>query len=177
MPPGSAKSWALVLLLGLGLAWLLWPLSKPGAYRATATPQSGLEITLSIRPMRSLQSDWHREITISYNGEQISQDLLGDTGWWRGSNLYRHVSGAYLLHEGQAGCVGLTLEPLAFDMGLAAECSQSRPPSRPVEGHSPYYTNLIYLGHFYETWRDPEGVRLKFSDPGQTAEIKLPDPL
>lgn len=161
----------LVIVIIVALAWLFWP----RFHEATAIPEPDLQITISIRPMQGLHSDWYRKVSVVYNDEKISKDLLQDTGWWRGSNLYRHTSGAYVIHEGQGWCFGITLEPLEFDTRLGSSCLKDEVTTGTIDGHSLYYRDFIYLGHFYETWRDEEGVRIRYSEARLTPEIELPD--
>ncbi|MDA8585360.1 hypothetical protein N9L47_03725 [Rhodobacteraceae bacterium] len=165
------KKWALMLVIIFALAWLFWP----RVHEATATPEADLQITIFIWPMQGIHSDWHREVSVAYNGERISKDLFGDTGWWRGSNLYRHISGSYLVHEGQGGCFGFALEPLEFNTTFDGSCVKGQVTTSAAKGHSLYYRDLIYLGHFYETWRDEEGGRIRYSEASQTPEVELPD--
>lgn len=164
---------ALSLLAVTAVAWAL----SPEVHKATAMPKTDLRITMTIWPMQGIHSDWHRRVTISHNGERISKDLFGDTGWWRGSNLYRHASGAYVVHEGQGGCFGFSLDPLAFRTGFDDACIKGDVTTGPLNGYSLYHPDLIYIGHFFETWRDENGVRLRYSVAAQTPEIALPDPL
>ena len=137
-------------------------------------PEVDLQITISIQPMQSIHSDWYREISVSYNGEQISKELFEDTGWWRGSNLYRHISGSYVIHEGQGGCFGFTLEPLTFNKTPEGVCVKGQvTPSISIR-QSLYYKDLIYLGHFYEARREKNGVPIRYSKAEQTPEVELP---
>ncbi len=125
--------------------------------------------------MQGIHSDWHRKVTVNYNGEQISKNLFGDTGWWRGSNLYRHISGFYVVHEGQGGCFGFTVDPLEFKTSLDDSCIKGHFKINILNGYSLYYRDLIYLGHFYETSQDKNDVRIRYSTARQTSEIELPD--
>lgn len=162
--------WPLIVAAGFSPVWLFWP----QFHKASAIPEPDLEVAISIRSMSGIHSDWHRRISVTYLGHQISKDLMGDTGWWRGSNLYLHTSGSYVLHEGQGWCFGVSLEPLEFHQ-TDASCVKGDITTSTLEGHSAYYSNLIYLGHFYETRRDEEGVRIRYSEAGQTSEVELPD--
>lgn len=147
----------------------------PRVHKTSATPEEYLQITMSIWPMQGFHSDWHRKVLITYNGQRISKELFGDTGWWRGSNLYRHISGAYVVHEGQGWCFGFTLEPLEFNRTLEDFCIKGQITKENLNGHSRYYRDLIYLGHFYETWRDEKGIRIRYTTADQTPEVELPD--
>ncbi|MEM6500082.1 MAG: hypothetical protein AAF709_25660 [Pseudomonadota bacterium] len=165
--------WSIALLVVIGAAWVFWP----PVYSATARPEADVEITLSIWPMQSLHSDWHRQITVRSGGSRIKMRLFGDTGWWRGSNLYVHSSGAYILHEGQNGCIAFTVNPANFIGVPAGVCNKHDFPETTENPGSRYYRDLTYLGHFSETHQDAEGVRLRFLDPGGTPEVELPEML
>ena len=162
---------ALLLSIVFATTWFFWP----RVYEATATPQGDLHITISIWPMQGIHSDWNRKVSVVYNGERISKDLFGDTGWWRGSNLYRHISGSYVVHEGQGWCFGFTLKPLEFDRTLEESCVKSQSAKSTLDGQSLYSRDLIYLGHFYKTWRDEDGVRIRYSEANRTPEVELRD--
>ena len=139
-------------------------------------PEDGLEVTVSIWAMHSLHSDWHREVNVVYRGSRISKRLFEDTGWWRGSNLYRHTSGAYVIHEGQNGCFSFTVDPLEFADTPSGVCEKSETTDQIGDG-SRYYPELTYLGQFHETYRDEDGIRLRFLAPQDMPEVELPDPL
>ena len=154
----------------LAVVWLL----SPQYHHAKAVPENGLEITMSVSPMSGIHSDWYRKISVEFDGNKISKKLFPDTGWWRGSNLYRHVSGAYVIHEGQGGCFSIALRPLRFVAAPPMSCEKSAPRNRASDQHSRFYEDLIFLGQFYETWRDKDGVRLRFSDFHRVSEPELP---
>lgn len=165
------KKWFLLptAVLTLALAFSL------RGHRASAIPEENLKVTMSITAMAGIHSDWHRNVSISYKGRRIGKKLYQDTGWWRGSNLYRHTSGAYVVHEGQGWCFGFTLEPLQFNKALEKNCVKGQGTEENPNGYSLYYRDLIYMGHFYETWRDEEGIRIRYSPAGQNPEVELPD--
>ena len=168
------KKWALISLVVLGgITWVFWP----RYHTATAEPEANLEISLTIWPMQSIHSDWHREVSIEYDGARISMRLFQDTGWWRGSNLYVHTSGVYVIHEGQTGCFAFTTEPTEFVDVPNGVCTKRNLVNHDAEHGSRFYQGLIYLGHFHETFRDPEGVRIRFLDSSQIPEIELPEML
>ncbi len=103
--------------------------------------------------------------------------LFEDTGWWRGSNLYIHESGTYVVHEGQAGCFAFTTEPTEFVSVPEGACEKRHSPGRGESQGSRYYENLTYIGHFQETYRDAEGLRIRFLDATSAPEVELPDVL
>ncbi|MGP1357368.1 hypothetical protein [Roseicyclus sp.] len=136
----------------VGGAVLLWPRT----HSAEAVLDGGESVTLRLRPMLSLQSDWRREIVVQDADGRRTIPLLEDTGWWRGSQLYRRPDGALVLDEGQAGCVLLS--------------GAERPAGCPVA------TEWDYLGRFGERGRG-EGGRAVFLSPTDAAEIDLPEAL
>lgn len=167
------KIQAFGLFVILAVAWLFWP----RFHTVTVRPEADLEITFSIWAMQSLHSDWHRKVSIKYRGSSIDMPLLGDTGWWRGSNLYVHNSGTYVINEGQAGCFAFTVEPTEFVKVPDGSCTKSSILEFDWEHGSRFYQDLTYLGHFQETYRDAEGVRLRYFDASQSSEVELPEAL
>lgn len=87
----------MTVLIGLAL-----PLAacRPEESVSVSLPD-GAQVAMTLQPLISLQSDWSRRIEIAHNGTRVSSPLAEDTGWWRGSGLYLHRSGVYVLHEGQ----------------------------------------------------------------------------
>lgn len=83
------------LLLPLALA------ACKGEHAKMVTIEERRHIEMSLSSLISLQSDWERYLTISDEEGEVRVELLSDTGWWRGSSLYLHQSGAYVLNEGQ----------------------------------------------------------------------------
>lgn len=160
------------MVLG-GVAWMFWP----RVHSATAVPEADLEISISIWPMQSIHSNWHRKVSVEYGGTRIAMRLFEDTGWWRGSNLYVHSSGTYVVHEGQSGCFAFTTEPTEFVSVPSGVCTKRSSVSHHAEQGSQFYRDLVYLGHFQETYRDPEEVRIRFLTSSQTPEVELPEVL
>ncbi len=101
--------------------------------------------------------------------------LFEDTGWWRGSNLYIHTSGAYIIHDGQSGCVAFTTGPTEFVSVPSGACTKRSLVGDDAEQASRFYPDLKYLGQFKETYRDPEGVRIRFWSSSQAPEVELPE--
>ncbi len=101
---------------------------RPFTSEATADLPGQISVTMSVRPMAGWHSDWHRTLTIATPDGTTSQPLFEDTGWWRGSNLYLHASGVYVLHEGQAGCILLPTRPLTADDEPDISCDRAGPP-------------------------------------------------
>jgi hypothetical protein len=169
------RTFGLFLALAVGLA-ACWPFGE----QATADLPGDVRISMVVRPMSGWHSDWYRTLTIETPDGSSSQRLFEDTGWWRGSNLYVHASGAYVLHEGQAGCIVLTpgadAEPdINCDAAIpAAElidadgATSGFPPSR-------FYRDLMYVGHFVET-PDAEDA-ISFIPSDRQPEPQLPDVL
>lgn len=165
------KKWLFALSIGSVAILLFWPCS----HHARATFDSGLEITMSITPMLGLHSEWTRQVSVEYNGERISKELMSDTGWWRGSNLYRHTSGAYVIHEGQGWCFSFTLEPLEFDTTPRVSCLKNTISHQASGKMSPYYQDLTYLGRFIEKSHHRDVQRFSFTLADQAPELELPD--
>jgi hypothetical protein len=167
------KIQAFGLFVILAVAWVLWP----RYHTVTVAPEADLEITFSIWAMQSLHSDWHREISIKYRGTSIDMRLFEDTGWWRGSNLYVHNSGIYVVNEGQSGCFAFTVDPTEFVTVPDGSCTKRSSSELDWGQGSQFYQGLTYLGHFHETYRDAEGVRLRYFDASQSSEVELPTAL
>ncbi|NJM83608.1 MAG: hypothetical protein HC844_15045 [Tabrizicola sp.] len=163
------------------LAWLGLPLAllacQSDTHEARATPQEGLLVTYMVVPMFGWHSDWTRTVAVSFQGAEIRRELFEDTGWWRGSHLYRHSSGAYVIHEGQAGCFAFTAEPLAFDPPQLISCEKDPVAASRGGAGSRYYVDLTYLGAFVETPRVGTGGPIAFIPAEQSPEAELPDPL
>ncbi|MBP9182789.1 MAG: hypothetical protein KBF78_06635 [Fuscovulum sp.] len=157
-------------LLFLPLACQVW------GHTATAIPQEGLAVTYTVAPMFGWHSDWTRTITVSFRGSSIRQDLFEDTGWWRGSHLYRHISGAYVIHEGQAGCFAFTVDPLSFAPPVDISCLKNPSASSAGGTASKYYADMTYLGAFVET-HAKDGPPIAFIPADQAPEVELPDVL
>jgi hypothetical protein len=136
-----------------------------------------------VRPMFSFHSDLHRRLSIETADQHISADLLEDTGWWRGSNLYRHESGAYVLHEGQAGCLVFTISPVAVLSRAGIPCEKQAPlltlsdtgSNANLTGSpaSRFYPDFSYIGSFLETTGGETAI--KFLNHDEQPEVELPD--
>lgn len=112
---------------------------------------------------------------MKYGAKEIQQDLFEDTGWWRGSNLYRHKSGVYVIHEGQNGCFGFRIEPLSFDVQERILCEKTATTQQQESGASPRYNDLFYLGAFIETPNSPDGAPIAFISGSEKPESELPN--
>lgn len=150
---------------------------------ASAELIGGASVTMLIRPMSSLHSDVHRRLAIEAADERISTDLLDDTGWWRGSNLYRHESGAYVLHEGQAGCIVFTTSPVALSARSDISCekyettlihgSSEEGQDLADEPKSKFYPDFVYIGSFVEMTGGE--VTIRFLRHDEKPEAELPE--
>jgi len=140
-------------------------------------------VSLTVSPMSSLQSDWHRKLAIETPAGTWEGSLAEDTGWWRGSNLYRHSSGVYVLHEGQGGCVLFRTEPPGLVSDPAISCNKT---DLTVEGNalsvvvspggfpaSRFYADLQYIGQFVETPLRPNAI--SFIRANERPETELPE--
>ena len=152
-------------------------------HRAQIEVEDGASVALVISPMFSLQSDWHRKLSIETPAGALVSDLFEDTGWWRGSNLYRHSSGAYVLHEGQAGCVLFRVSPPELISDPAISCKKTERTSdgdmvqtrtSPEElPASKFYKEFEYIGRFEETSRRQEPIIFIGAD--EKVEAELPE--
>lgn len=168
------KKWAFISVIILALpTWMFWP----RFHTSTAIPQADLEITFTIWPLPFLHNVWRREVSIEYRSEDVKARLFDDGGWWRGSSLYQHISGVYVIHEGQNGCFAFTIEPIEFVSVPDGVCTKRNSFERDGDQGSQYYNDLTFLGHFDKTYRDPEGVRLRFLEADEIAEVELPEAL
>lgn len=162
------------LLVGILLLATMW---LPRSYDATAIPEQGLSVVYIVKPMFGFHSDWKRSIIVKNGATEIQKELLADTGWWRGSHLYRHTSGFYLIHEGQNGCFGFTVNPLSFDVQTDALCKKNSQTRKKQGDTSQYYTDLKYLGAFVENQAARDGAPISFLSADEKPEIELPDVL
>lgn len=159
-------------------------------YNAVANLPGGVIARMSVTPLFGFHSDWDREFTVRDGDTVASIDLFEDTGWWRGSHLYLHSSGTYVIHEGQNGCFGFTLEPVSFEVHTSISCVKTADMAIRVSEDNPelngypasrYYVGLFYVGRFVEAGRVP-GLRdaraetpIVFQTYEQQAEPELPE--
>jgi hypothetical protein len=159
-------------------------------YNAVANLPGSATVTMSVTPMFGIHSDWNRALTVYDGDTTASIDLFEDTGWWRGSHLYLHSSGTYVVHEGQNGCFGFTLEPVSFDARTSISCAKTADMDIRLSADSPelngypaskYYIGLFYIGRFVEADRVPElrdtrgETPIVFQTYEQKAEPELPE--
>lgn len=145
---------------------------------------------MSVTPMFGIHSDWNRKFAINDGDTAASIDLFEDTGWWRGSHLYLVSSGTYVVHEGQNGCFGFTLDPVSFDARASISCAKMADTAIRLSADSPelngypasrYYDGLFYMGRFVEAGRVPElrdtraETPIVFQTYEQQAEPELPE--
>ena len=147
----------------------------PRRFEATATPQEGLTITYSVSPLFTVHgSDWKRAVRVKYGQGMVRQGLFEDTGWWRGSHLYRHTSGNYVIHEGQNGCFGIDIDPLKFTVPAKDLCQKVTGDLANGGGTSRFYPGLTYLGKFDENTGARDGAPIRFIPVDELAEQELP---
>jgi hypothetical protein len=159
-------------------------------YIAVADLPGSATVSMSVTPMFGIHSDWNRSITINDGDTSASIDLFEDTGWWRGSHLYLHSSGTYVVHEGQNGCFGFTLEPVSFDTRSSISCAKMADVADRLSAERPelngypasrYYARLFYIGRFVEAGYVPELRNTRAETPivfqtyEQQAEPELPE--
>jgi hypothetical protein len=168
------------LLIGAAVAGC-----KPETHHAQIDFEGGASVALIVSPMFSLQSDWQRKLLIEALSGSLEIDLHEDTGWWRGSNLYHHSSGVYVLHEGQAGCVLFRVSPPALVRDAEISCDKTDHTTdddtvqvgNSLAGFpaSKFYSDFQYIGTFMETPQGPEAI--SFFGADEQAEAELPDTL
>ncbi|WP_152912609.1 hypothetical protein [Candidatus Rhodobacter oscarellae] len=159
-------------------------------YIAVANLPENATAIMSVTPMFGVHSDWNRTLTVNDGYTTASIDLVEDTGWWRGSHLYLHSSGTYVVHEGQNGCIGFTLEPVSFDVRTSISCTKMAGTAIRLAADNPelngypasrYYVGLFYIGRFIETHLLPElrdtraETPIVFQTYEQQAEPELPE--
>lgn len=152
-------------------------------YRAQIDLGDEIVLSLMVSPMFSLQSDWHRKLAIETPLGAWEGGLVEDTGWWRGSNLYRHSSGLYVLHEGQGGCVVFRTEPPEPVGDSAITCGKIDPTIEvsalaaavSTKGFpaSKFYADLAYIGQFVETPLRQNAISFIRAD--ERPETELPE--
>lgn len=168
------------LLIGAAVAGC-----KPETHRAKIDVEGGASVALIVSPMFSLQSDWSRKLLIETPTGSLETDLFEDTGWWRGSNLYRHSSGVYVLHEGQAGCVLFRVSPPELVDDSQISCGKihhATDDDTVQDGNasagfpaSKFYSDFQYIGTFMETPQGQEAITFFGAD--ERSEPELPDEL
>ena len=174
-----------------GVAGMLLAMSACSSeHNAVANLPGSVTVSMSVTPMFGIHSDWNRALTVSDGDTTDSIDLFEDTGWWRGSHLYLHSSGFYVVHEGQAGCFSFTVEPVAFDPSNSISCAKMPDTAihlsagRPqLNGYpaSRYYAEMFYVGRFVEAGIVPElrdkrtETPILFQTFEQQAEPELPE--
>lgn len=171
-----------LMVAGLCLALCVSGCDRP-AYRATAKLDQGLDVTLTLRPMLSLQSDWSRSLTITQNTRTVDFNISEDTGWWRGSNLYLTLSGTLVLHEGQGSCSEFKTTPPSLVTPSEVSCLSAPDLAwleKTQDSHlfypaSLFYPGLFFVGYFNEN--GPKEQRAVFQPHSEIAEPKLLDPM
>lgn len=151
---------------------LVWTFFEQPRRIAIAELGGGNEVSMRLRPMFSMQSDWTRTLVLLSPSGHFEKELPEDTGWWRGSNLYLHDTGVYVMHEGQAGCVTFTMSPPKIIRAPEISCEKVGGQTG-GEGQSRFYRGMRYLGQFIETAR--EDVAVRFIDANEAPEPELPD--
>ena len=147
---------------------------------------------MSVTPMFGFHSDWNRKLTIDDGETTVSIELSPDTGWWRGSHLYIHRSGTYVVHEGQMGCFGFTLDPAPFEVRSPVSCVKTTEAATRLSAEgsefrgfpaSNYYSGLFYVGRFVEAASVPNlrkeqsETPIVFQTHEQQTEPELPEVL
>lgn len=152
-------------------------------HRTQVDVGDGVSVSLVARPAFGIHSDWYRKLVVETPTGAWEHKLGMDSGWWRGSNLYRHTSGVYVLHEGQGGCVAFRAAPPEPVGDRAISCRKS---AKAMEGGrlavaattegfpaSKFYEALAYIGQFVET--PQRQAPISFIDAREQPEPELPD--
>lgn len=170
-----------LVVVVLAVFALIWTPSAQKERTAIVDIGDGIVISMRLRPMFSLQSDWHRTLGLRSSSATLKTQLSEDTGWWRGSNLYRHEAGIYILDEGQGGFVSFTISPLKLVTTPKIFCTTSEVETEngaepELAGEpSQFYCGVRYLGQFAETRRGD--VAIRFIPASEAAEQELPEML
>ncbi len=138
------------------LAAALWSVAScifPFAHRATAHLGGTSSITLIAYPLFGFQSDWSRSYAISDGEVTVRIKAFEDTGWWRGSALFRDKSGAFVIDDGIdyfyfSVCPPEVLRDLP-DAPLPP-CEASNVSVGKLSNRNSPRSDLLYLGTFYE---------------------------
>lgn len=141
--------------------------------RAEADLDDGARVSLTARAAGLDLLE--RRLIVAQGADRLEAELLADTGWWRGSNLYRHSSGVWLLHEGQSGCYAFDLSPpqRVFLDAWRESCSADT-------GWEPIVPSIVdpeldFIGHFSDPTSANDG--LQFYQAEIAPERALPPPL
>lgn len=173
---GAARMRMLIVtLIGAAVAGCI-----PQSRRAQIDVGGGASVALIVSPMFGWHSDWHRKLSIKAPKGSLEIDLFEDTGWWRGSNLYRHESGLYVLHEGQAGCIIFSVSPpkVVNDPAISCDKSNQTVPGGTVKADtssqgfpaSRFYRDFQYIGQFVETPHGQKPISFIGADKQPEAE-------
>jgi len=140
-----------------------------GGQRVTwVATDSGVSLTMELRPLPGWHRDWYRSLTLVTPQGEAKLALFEDTGWWRGSNLYEAGRGVWMLDEGQSGCVTIEADPPKLeDTSCGARATEPG-------GRSKSYESYRYLGQFSEGFGDEAP---SFRDAATDPEVVLPEPL
>lgn len=141
------------LLIAAILLWSVVSCVFPPSHVASAKLDGTTTLTLVAYPLGGFHSDWRRGYEISDGQSTVTIDAFEDTGWWRGSALFRDETGAYFIDDGIdyfffSVCPPEVLERLPATPLSACEGSGLLDGiASHRETPSP---NLTYLGTFYE---------------------------
>ena len=167
MPPRRIPATALpglVLLLVLGACWPRW--------QGAEAELGDVRLEMQLRPLAGLHSEWRRRLRVDGPAGAATLPLFEDTGWWRGTSIYRRADGTILLHEGQGGC--LVLDPATSARRSGDDlCRAALPRGEPWRRLSEVLPGLTYLGHFSEAGR----IGVLWAPAAAGAEPALPPPL
>ena len=155
---------ALILRLLNLIAAAIFTITLVWLWRSVHEPTVDLgdvQVTMRFREVPQLVgADWRRRVVVRSGDTSTVTDLGIESGWWRGSALYR-VGRSLILNDGQGGCI------LIFGKG-------PKPPV-PCDGQPLSRDHRVrFLGVF--TDRAPGGTPT-FIDASEVDEPDLPPPL
>jgi hypothetical protein len=156
------KRLIIVILSAAAAAFLFW---TPTVV-ATADLHNGRTVELMGKSLFGFHSDWNRKLVISDGRTEAEMQLYEDTGWWRGSALYRDSKGAFFFDDG-IEYVRFTLCPPKFAtitrtstdgiIGLTTALSEvtcdvtSFEPTAPLSQFRSKKGEYYFIGMFVET--------------------------
>jgi hypothetical protein len=130
-------------------------------------------LTLVAHPSFGFQSDWSRAYEISDGETSVTIRAFDDTGWWRGSAVFRDRSGAFFIDDGIdyfffSICPPQVLErlpttplPVCEESGaLDGVASDRNSPSPDLVYLGTFLERPIIAFHTWETYPEPSSEEL-----------------
>ncbi len=178
--------WTAAAIAACGAVVAFWILEDPPD-KASASVDDGLEITIELTPFAwTLHREWQRTLHLKKTETTVVSPLVADTGWWEGSVLYRHVSGNYVVNEGENGCFTILVDPPSLETSskaidcralrrYAPEFGKTATPTEPPQ--SRFFADLRYLGTFRSPRDNREEGRIRFLSYRVFREPQLRPPM